>query len=220
MNLKLIFAALLICSSVFAARAAEPAFKCADCHESTASVLPEKHEKVNGFADCFTCHYTEGNAAALGNAAHSKHAAGEEINTDLCFGCHGEKDGEFIINQKENITLDSDGMEDAAEKMNGFYKSEVLANSHKNADMTCLACHKSFDIDESEAMGSKCAECHGNYDAMAKQTEESKFIRNPHKHHYNTLDCTRCHTMHEEFKDYCAKCHTWNFTWQQKIKAD
>jgi hypothetical protein len=117
----------------------------------------------------------------------------------------------------ENITIDEADIEFTAEKLKTYYEPGRLANSHKNAGEYCLSCHKSFDIDESENMRPKCVSCHGSYEDMAVVTQDSGFGTNPHKHHFPTLDCTKCHMVHEDFTDYCVKCHQWGFQWKQKI---
>lgn len=218
MPLVLLGTALNLYGAVFISAAADFNYNCSGCHENTKSVLTEKHPDV-GQGECFFCHTEGKNAVRLGKIIHGKHITDMGISEETCLACHKlSADNTITVNNTENITVDKSDIADVAEKFVTFYEPGKLANSHKNAGEYCLSCHKTFDIDESENMSSKCISCHGSYEEMVKKTESSAFIRNPHKHHYQSLDCTKCHIVHDDFTDYCLKCHQWNFTWQQKIK--
>jgi PHP family Zn ribbon phosphoesterase len=107
----------------------------------------------------------------------------------------------------------------AAKAFKSYYQAGTLANSHKNADLSCNNCHTTYDYDELDNMAPKCKNCHGDYPDLAKRTANTGYETNPHKSHFPNLACTKCHSMHGDFKDYCSeKCHKWGFNWKQKLK--
>jgi len=212
--------AVAAAAAIFSAGASSgTAFKCSDCHDAVKNVLPKGHAQTDGFGSCFTCHKTDGKAPRMGRLIHDRHLSASGITEADCFGCHVlNSDSTITINVAEGITLDKDSVAATAEKFRTYYEPGKLANSHNNAGEYCLSCHKNFDAEDIDEAPSKCIECHGNYSEMAKKTEKTGQSINPHKHHFPTLVCTKCHQPHEDFKDYCVKCHQWNFTWKQKIK--
>lgn len=221
MNLRyvLISVFILCMTTSFVVYAADVGFKCVECHEQAIDILPAKHADINDFTKCFSCHFDGGKAPKLGQKVHEKHLADMGTSEETCLSCHNLDDDNLItINVKKELTMDREDLADTAKKFTSFYENGKLANSHKNAGKYCLSCHTAFDIDETDAISSKCILCHGKYEDMAKVTENSGFMRNPHKSHFPTLACNKCHQTHEDFTDYCIKCHQWGFKWEQSIK--
>jgi hypothetical protein len=66
----------------------------------------------------------------------------------------------------------------------------------------CFACHE-----------------HASYDEIALRTTDLGITdaragnepANPHQSHFPNLECSVCHRMHQDSRDYCAQCHT--FGW-------
>jgi uncharacterized protein with PIN domain len=191
-------------------------FKCAECHESPQEVFPAKHVKLKNFDSCFNCH-KDGKVKRLNEKVHAVHLADSGYDVDTCTSCHiASTDGAITVNSSTGQIAYAD---EAAAVTKSFYTAGKLANSHKNAGLTCTSCHTTFDYDEFDSMSKKCIECHGDYPEVAKRTANTKFDTNPHKSHYSALACNKCHSMHGEFQDYCSvKCHKWGFEWKQKIK--
>lgn len=67
----------------------------------------------------------------------------------------------------------------------------------------CFACHE-----------------HASYDEIAWRTMDLGITdaragnqpANPHQSHFPDLECSVCHRLHQESRDYCAQCHT--FGWE------
>ena len=164
----------------------------------------------SAFADsgfqCASCHEKPS------DVLQSKHIQVQDFHS--CFSCHIEENGAIRVDTKNNFTADT---ESALTAFKSFYQTGTLANSHKNAGLSCDACHKAYDYDEADSMSSKCVNCHGSYEELAKITEDTEYDANPHKSHYPTLACTKCHSAHSQFQDFCSKCHQWNYSWKQKV---
>ncbi|WP_277656682.1 cytochrome c3 family protein [Seleniivibrio woodruffii] len=207
--LIIIFAAIL---APFSASAAKISFKCAECHESPANILPKDHAKKMKFDDCFTCHGQKSRALSI--KVHAQHLADNQ-DADTCESCHStDKDGNIRISDTKELYISAG---DGAEKFQSLYKKGSLGNSHKNAGLACRDCHQAYDDDEADTMGDKCIKCHGSFTEMKEKTKNSGYKANPHTNHFPTLTCTKCHSMHGDFRDYCAKCHQWGYVWKQKI---
>ena len=203
---------LFVCSWGYAA---EIGFRCKDCHESVSKILPKEHVKKTAFEGCFDCHVDGGKGPKLGGKIHNVHFAQSEIVKDTCLSCHvADSEGNITVNSATGAKIDP---EDGAEKFNSLYTKGKLVNSHKNAGLMCSDCHKTYDEDEADGMHKKCVECHGDFNEMMAKTAKAPYKANPHKSHFPNLTCTKCHSMHGDFKDYCVKCHQWGFVWKQKI---
>ncbi len=209
---KTLSTAAFITISVFSAFA-DSGFQCASCHEKPSDVLQSKHIQVQDFHSCFSCHI-EDKEFKLSNTLHSAHFTHMDIDNAACVSCHIEENGAIRVDTKNNFTADT---ESALTAFKSFYQTGTLANSHKNAGLSCDACHKAYDYDEADSMSSKCVNCHGSYEELAKITEDTEYDANPHKSHYPTLACTKCHSAHSQFQDFCSKCHQWNYSWKQKV---
>ena len=107
--------------------------------------------------------------------------------------------------------------------------TELLANAHAQADVTCLECHEPTiqqQVDElvayvtgdyreplRERAFSKdwCFRCHEHqsYAQVIELTQglKEEWGRNPHDSHFGELECRHCHKMHRESTIYCAQCH-------------
>lgn len=191
-------------------------YKCGECHASATEVLPEKHIKKDKFEGCFNCHQ-DGKKVKLNKKVHEVHFAGLGTDLDTCLSCHiADSEGRITINSKTGQKVYAD---EAASVAVTLYTEGTLANSHKNAGLSCTDCHSVFDYDEYDNMSPKCKECHGDYPEMAKRTADAPYETNPHKSHFPSLACTKCHSSHNDFKDFCSeKCHKWGFEWKQKLK--
>ncbi len=85
----------------------------------------------------------------------------------------------------------------------------LLEEIHKNAGVTCDQCHRE-NPPSSPVPTPICFQCHGSYEKLAEQTENTK-PHNPHASHEGNLDCETCHHVHKPSVNYCAKCHTFGF---------
>lgn len=198
------------------AGAKEIDYKCSECHTSAKDILPPKHISKDKFEGCFTCH-KDGGKVKLNKRVHEVHFANIGTDLDTCLSCHvSDSEGRITINSNTGQKVYAD---EAAAVAGTMYTEGTLANSHKNAGLSCTDCHSTFDYDEYDNMTPKCKECHGEYEDVAKLTADAPYETNPHKSHFPTLDCTKCHSSHSDFKDFCSeKCHKWGFDWKQKIK--
>jgi hypothetical protein len=197
-----------------------PDFKCADCHRDASAVLPPKHVKATEFGECFSCHGAKGSVRRIGEIVHLKHVKSEP-KAETCNGCHGtDKDNKITLSREVNRKAGSEEMDALVRGVGTWLHSDQLASSHRTAGVYCLGCHATFGIEDGDTYADKCIACHGGYDKVALRTAATKLARNPHKSHYPTLDCTSCHRVHESFKDFCATCHTWGFTWHKTIQGN
>ncbi|NVN90454.1 MAG: cytochrome c3 family protein [Desulfuromonadales bacterium] len=220
MKTWLAWGVMALCWSLFQAgesRAATAGYQCASCHGTTSEVLPAKHIKKNDFSGCFACHVTGRPAGTLAGMLHGRHLSAATVNPETCKGCHPAASGGVI-------SLSADGgkkvretdLPDLAQKTGNWLKSDTLSHAHRNKGVSCGECHTTYDEDDS--YNKRCIGCHGSYDVMAKKTAKTRFSRNPHKSHYPTLKCTNCHQSHAGFKDFCATCHGFGFSWPVKAQ--
>jgi hypothetical protein len=198
------------------AMAGDFSFKCAKCHDSPKDILPAKHINKDKFDGCFACHQDD-KKGKLSNKVHGIHIPDMGTTVDTCNSCHTEIEPRLInVDPVNEYAADT---EPASKAFTSYYHEGTLANSHKNSGLNCGDCHTTYDYDELDNMAKKCVECHGDYPEVAKRTADAGYETNPHKSHFPTLACTKCHSMHGEFTDFCsAKCHKWGFNWKQKIK--
>ncbi|PLX68563.1 MAG: hypothetical protein C0603_05265 [Denitrovibrio sp.] len=212
----IILALILALTCSFAANAEDFNFKCSECHDSAKEVIPAKHIKKDKFEGCFACHQ-DGKQIKLSKRVHEVHLADMGTGVDTCLSCHvADKEGYISIDNKNNITIEAS---EAAPMFTTLYTEGTLANSHKNAGLSCSDCHTTYDYDEFDNMAPKCKSCHGDYPEMAEKTKNLDYETNPHKSHFPNLACTKCHSSHGKFTDFCSeKCHKWGFDWKQKLK--
>lgn len=122
--------------------------------------------------------------------------------------------------------------------------SNLLANGHKKADVTCHDCHQeSISAKMNEGLkyiigdyktpmekhnfGTKkmCLECHSSAgtgspkgDTFETATSKTAFAEgNPHANHNGVQDCNKCHSMHRQSKVMCAECH--QFGWYNDLDS-
>jgi len=84
-----------------------------------------------------------------------------------------------------------------------------LEEKHKNAGITCEACHKEKPPSQ-PVLAAVCLSCHGSYSELGEKTKDVK-PHNPHESHLGELDCDNCHHVHKPSVNYCGKCHTFGF---------
>lgn len=88
-----------------------------------------------------------------------------------------------------------------------------LAELHEAQEekVGCLECHgvaENVVVDDSEkVVNIKCIECHG---ALSEMSAKSKGHIKPHGSHLGEINCTVCHSGHEQSKAYCNGCHSFN----------
>jgi len=87
----------------------------------------------------------------------------------------------------------------------------ALAELHKANKVGCVECHglsEKIVVDDSEkGINIKCIECHG---ALSELSAKSKDPINPHGSHLGEINCTVCHSGHEQSRVYCNSCHSFN----------
>lgn len=99
----------------------------------------------------------------------------------------------------------------AAADVPGAHGDVSLAELHKAKKVGCAECHgavKKIVVDDSEkGVNKKCIECHGTLgDLSAKDKGHIK----PHGSHLGDINCTTCHSGHEQSRAYCNSCHAFN----------
>jgi len=84
-----------------------------------------------------------------------------------------------------------------------------LDNLHAKANILCAGCHgKEVPKAGDTVENTRCLECHGPMDRLAKKTEPKDFKdRNPHASHLGDAACAVCHKGHAESRVYCLECH-------------
>lgn len=115
---------------------------------------------------------------------------------------------------------------------NSYHDSNLLANSHAKAGVTCHDCHESsLSIQTEEGLKfvtgnyesplktmqfpkEMCLKCH-NYDKVKVKTNFAE--SNPHDSHNGELQCYSCHKMHEPSQVLCSQCH--DFSWMYKLPS-
>jgi len=87
--------------------------------------------------------------------------------------------------------------------------SNFMDNFHARAGIACTQCHgKELPKADDTVENSRCLNCHGSLDQLAKKTEPKDFKdRNPHKSHLGEIACTVCHKGHAASKVYCLDSH-------------
>lgn len=211
----ILFLVVLLSSSIWG-YAAEIDFKCSECHDKVEEILPQSHIKKKSFDGCFTCHKDGGKIDSLREKVHTQHLADMGTDKEICLSCHvGTSEGEIIVNEKENKKV---YLDEAVTAFTSYYTNGTLANSHKNVGLNCTDCHTTYDYDELDTISKKCITCHDGHFEIVKISDLQKHEEVvPHKSHFEDLACTKCHSVHYEFKDFCAGCHKWDFKWKQKI---
>jgi len=137
-------------------------------------------------SDCLECHQNEAESDANSQCMSLMHAS------EVCTSCHTD--------EKERLA--------AAHK---DYDSGIIAIKLKKTKVardTCLSCHNSDDLVESQASSTVLTDFYGE-------------VVNPHDviandDHNRDLECGACHKMHLEQSaseiapDVCERCHHYN----------
>ena len=85
-------------------------------------------------------------------------------------------------------------------------KASYLAGAHGKMGLNCETCHVGDKVSDSETeINAKCTTCHNPAD-LAKKTEKEG-LPNPHKSHLGDVQCTACHSGHNQSVAYCSNCH-------------
>lgn len=191
---------------------------CSECHKSIGDVLKQHQPKVDAATRCFNCHDSKSKAGSLGQKMHQKHMDTLGVSESTCLSCHKpDEENKISVSHKAGITFNRDEMAGLAKKYETWSNSRLLANAHKTKGVYCLSCHEGFGPDDVDDMAKRCKACHGGYEELAKKTESVK-PRNPHKSHFATLSCEKCHQVHAGFSDYCDKCHHTKLQWIRKVR--
>ena len=90
----------------------------------------------------------------------------------------------------------------------GAAQAPLLEEKHKNAGITCDACHPETPPGKAVSM-EVCLGCHGDYAKLAEQTGKAE--PNPHESHEGPVPCEKCHHNHKASENYCASCHNFGF---------
>ncbi|MFU0842019.1 MAG: hypothetical protein ACFWTZ_05350 [Burkholderia sp.] len=70
----------------------------------------------------------------------------------------------------------------------------------------CKACHSATPPSASNANPDACVSCHGEEPDKGSITVNGKTL-NPHKGHFDTINCTDCHKPHAAAVNGCQECH-------------
>ena len=92
--------------------------------------------------------------------------------------------------------------------LSGAAQAPLLEERHKDAGITCDACHQETPPGKEVPM-EVCAGCHGDYAKLAEET--GKVEPNPHDSHEGPVPCEKCHHNHRPSENYCASCHNFGF---------
>jgi hypothetical protein len=82
--------------------------------------------------------------------------------------------------------------------------ADPLADRHIARGLSCKQCHEESPPSK-PVKSTQCESCHGEDDAMAKQTKDVK--PNPHFTHLGEVACLECHRAHQPSKLICDSCH-------------
>ena len=90
-----------------------------------------------------------------------------------------------------------------------------LKSHHQAAELACEDCHS--DSTMAIPTNESCLSCHGPLDELreaVKQPESKYYLdTNPHySFHYGYgLECSACHSEHQESKLFCNNCHQFEY---------
>jgi len=211
-------------STVMAAKPVN--ISCASCHPDFSKVLPKGHPGVKGrdVTACTPCHEHDPAGRPQKNAYSSRmHLAHVPPKGSLdCEACHSWNPGKSfgLIGVKGSWGAPSkDGIDLMKKIFASWASSQFTDNLHAKGGVTCAGCHgKDLPKSDETVENTRCLECHGPADKLAKKTEPRDFPdRNPHKSHLRDINCTVCHKEHSESKVYCLECHK---KFQMNIKGD
>lgn len=180
---------------------AEAQNKCEQCHLNDIQIS-SNHPSIKGLSatDCAVCHQNQNNLTF--KFLHFPHQGRVPCNS-----CHIEKDGSVDLNLAPNfgVKVSKDDFELFGELLEAEKSS---ANLHLRKRLSCSACHKEIPAEGAEVGKEVCLSCHDSYEAIAKKTQMSGKMDNPHESHQGKLECNRCHSGHSAAKSYCLECHS------------
>jgi len=189
---------------------------CKSCHVDFSSVIPQNHPPVKGndLTACTTCHKPGQPMTEKKNAFSTRIHKGHlppKGNVD-CLACHTWSAGKSfgLAGMKESWGKPTkEDLDLTKEIFTSWASSEYMDNLHAKASVACANCHgKELPLPDATVDNTKCLDCHGPMDQLAKKTEPADFKdRNPHKSHLGEIACTVCHKAHGESKVYCLSCH-------------
>lgn len=86
-----------------------------------------------------------------------------------------------------------------------------LADRHAKAGVACASCHGPDAKNPEEPTIETCIACHPLKPLVASTASVKP--KNPHvsPHYQDRLDCTNCHSGHDESQNFCAQCHNFDF---------
>ena len=190
---------------------------CLSCHDRFASILPLKHDNVEGkdLTACLPCHVPQKGAekpridpySAKLHLAHIDSKNGVD-----CQVCHPWTPGQSfgIVAQSESWGGPSEEtLRLLTDMFRSWANSKYLDALHAKHGVTCSGCHeKKVPIAGSEVSNNRCLACHGPIEKLAEKSTPTEFPkRNPHSSHLIGVSCTKCHQGHGESTVYCLKCH-------------
>ena len=92
---------------------------------------------------------------------------------------------------------------------------EQADNTHSKMGLQCEQCHEQGV--ENPVKQEQCLSCHKGMAEVALLTKEKE--PNPHgPHHYDTADCTTCHSIHAKSQMMCSTCH--DFPWINELDEE
>ncbi|WP_052074617.1 cytochrome c3 family protein [Shewanella mangrovi] len=75
---------------------------------------------------------------------------------------------------------------------------------HLQQGIKCASCHGN-DV-KAAIKNDTCLSCHGSYEKLGQQTKDMHL--NVHQSpHFEHLECTACHTSHDQTTAFCQDCH-------------
>jgi len=219
MSFRFFTLVLCLAMSLLALKAEEKGavtVKCLACHDPITSVLPKAHPSTPAGTGCTACHAPGTPGNSLGQRIHQKHLDALGLSEDTCLNCHSQDaSGSISLSRKNEVAVSRGELGEFVNRFKSWKESKHLDHSHQRKGVPCLSCHQGFGPDDVDDMNRRCQACHGSYEGLAQKTAKT-LPRNPHKSHFPTLACVKCHGVHSTFNDYCNKCHQTNFTWKAK----
>lgn len=125
----------------------------------------------------------------------------------------------FVLLASSGLYASLNIKEEPKDAYQELMKQEDTLLNHNGLEngLECFQCHITIGLNEpeKEVASDQCLACHlHNYEDLATSTQNLE--PNPHKSpHYEDLDCTMCHQVHEKSELMCAECHT--FDWMEDL---
>lgn len=189
---------------------------CQQCHSDFKTLLSADHPSVGGndLSSCLVCHQPDKSYQDKKNPFFARiHLAHLLPDQNMaCLICHSWSEGKSFGLQGLEQTWGSPSqeyMDFLKEIFTSWATSTFTDNLHARAFVSCSNCHdQALPAFDASVENSKCLQCHGPMDKLAKHTEPVDFKdRNPHLSHLGEIGCTVCHKAHSESVVYCLGCH-------------